>query len=165
MGLMEAGVSYGSVLRGVPVVSDPYIEKQVKHARRPITEHPSYRLARLIAADSTSAQSLLDQAETLADQHDVHPSTAIVLAAAVLERHVRELAQRRKVEVRDNAALATYGQRLYDGNAVRLHHKRQLDMLSGIRNDAAHGWFDKVNRDQARDFVADARRIIAAYPL
>lgn len=100
----------------------------------------------------------LEMAEHLLDQGYKDP--AAVVAGSVLEQHLRKLCGRVGIPTLLNGALKKADLMNSELAAKFVYHK--LDQKSvtswlGLRNDAAHGHYDRYNADQVRILILGIR--------
>jgi hypothetical protein len=128
-------------------------------AKRDFDDDLLFDLRAVVAAEVLG--DFIDQAEALlgAGYH----IAAASLAGAVLEDAMRKLCAARGLPVPEkttidalNADLGRAG--IYD----KLIHKRILG-LADVRNNADHGHFDKISKDDADDMVRYVRRFCADF--
>lgn len=122
-------------------------------------------LTSLVAAEVFSG--LLDMAAYYI--RDGHKDAAAVVTGAALESHLRKLAERSNVEISETTkngdVVLKKASRLNDdlqkaGIYNSLDHK-QINAWQGIRNDAAHGHFDRYGKDQVSLMVDGVTSFVA----
>ncbi len=93
---------------------------------------------------------------------------AAVLAAGVLEQHLRALAVRYKVAVvKENGEAKraeAINEELAKAGAYPLSTQKEVTAKLGLRNSAAHGEWDKYDAKQVALFIDSVRLFIEKYP-
>lgn len=87
----------------------------------------------------------------------------MVLIGGVLEDHLRKLCNNRGLARKGKGSLTQYNDHLRD-DVYMQPVWRQIQVVSDLRNDAAHGTGDKVDAKHAEDAHAFVARTIATYP-
>jgi site-specific recombinase XerD len=130
-------------------------------------QHLAYRLATLLRPDADSTAALLDQADALAAHHGLPQSARVMVAGAAFERHLRLLAIRDKALPPDTerTQIGSLTGILIGAKVIKKTDEKICVHVGTVRDWAAHGWFEKVTEDVANTFMADLRRLVAAYPL
>lgn len=112
----------------------------------------------------------LDMADHIHDTTGMHPAPAVVLAVAVLEDHVRALAQRYGIEtLKENGDARSFDNLVSDlaADPPREIGKSEAKLLRawyGQRTDAAHGDFDKVTAENVPGLLTGVRAFIQQHP-
>lgn len=158
------GFSYLGVVRSVGELHPTKSRRWVANADLAISQHGSIRLGQLIFNDPQSPLGMLAAAETLLNETDLPPAIAVLVAGTALERRLRMLAGQNEVQFRkpeDERTLNTYSTQLLGrGLLTRATHKR-IEMVGQHRNDAAHGWFERVNVTTARSTLSVCRTVLS----
>lgn len=102
----------------------------------------------LITADAFG--DILEQAEYLLSEG--YKDAAAVLTGAVLESTLRKLCDRNNLKYPKNTTINSLNDSLKDKAYNRVIHK-QIIAWAQIRNDAAHGHFDKYTKKQVEDML------------
>ncbi len=110
----------------------------------------------LVAAELFS--DLLDQAEHLLEQG--YKDAAAVMVGSVLEEHLRQLCVRHNVDVydlKDGKTVARKADRLNSELArVAVYSaldSKQVTAWLGLRNDAAHGHYERYTKEQVQNLM------------
>jgi hypothetical protein len=111
-----------------------YVESGLKD------EIPPQRRAQLdIVSD------LLEQANKLLDDTAVHGAAPAVLIGATLEEFLRTWVEREGLSLENKKpSLDTYAKVLREANLIEKQDLKDITAWAGIRNDAAHGNWEKV---------------------
>ena len=115
-------------------------------------------------ASTAFAGDLLDQAQTLADDDEVHVAAPIVLAGAAVEQRLRALyndLDGRPLGKRQGRGMVAYATRLRSGGHVASQVVKDVTTIGGNRDAAAHGDFDDLDRATARATVTLARLVLS----
>ena len=89
---------------------------------------------------------LLQQANELLENKKVHPAAPAILIGAVLEEFLRILCDKNGVVLPTNkSSISDYKQELYRLNVISKQDIKDIDVWSGLRNNATHGHFEEVN--------------------
>lgn len=110
-------------------------------ARVPRIEEP--------AQGSVAADDLMAQVHQLNEDNDAHPAAAVLLGAAALELRVRSTVVGRGMELQERPSLMAYCRRLRQDDVISAQDVKEFDVVAGLRNDAAHGHFDRLSRERA----------------
>lgn len=163
---IELGFPYATIVRTVGELEPRRLATWVLRSPTSLEDHASLRLARLVTEASNDSLMDLLQAETMLKFGDAPPAVSAAYAAATLERHFRRLVEEHHLEVKPTAPkLSTYGALLkahgvLSASEIQTVHRIQVD-----RDDARHGWFERVTRDTAQQILRDARQLVTAHPL
>lgn len=98
---------------------------------------------------------ILDQAAVLLDDESFHPATGAMLVGAALEQFLRSWVEERTLTLGPGSdGIDKYAKALRAENLIDKNDKKDIDSWAGVRNDAAHGQWDKVGRERARNMLA-----------
>ena len=123
-------------------------------AKRDLDDGLLFDLRALVAAEVLG--DFIDQAEVLLEAG--YDGAAVSVAGAVLEDALRKLCAAHNLSVPEKTTIAGLNAELARiGVYEKLVFKRII-ALADLRNDADHGHFDKVSKDDARDMVRYVRR-------
>ncbi len=115
------------------------------------------RIRTLVSAEVFS--DLLEQAEEL--QKNGYKDAAAVIIGAVLERHLRTMCDRSKIDLfkqnGNHKAINEMNEDLAKADAYSLFQKKQIIAWADIRNNAAHGKFDAYNGEDVAKFLRDVK--------
>lgn len=124
-------------------------------------DHASVRLMRLLSSHSAPQDSMLLQSKMLLSDGGHHPAVPALVAAATLERTMREMVTALGITVnKRDPSLSTYGSILRAEQMLSIGQLRTVERILSIRNDAAHGYFEAVLRPDAEWLVAQAGALI-----
>lgn len=108
----------------------------------------------------------LEMAEHFLD-HKFKDASAII-AGSVLESHLRQLAVANEIKTVDDRgkpiSINTITTELRKAEVFSLSQEKQLNAWQNIRNDAAHGDYDKVELNQIRPMIDGIRNFMIQYP-
>lgn len=157
---MENRFSYVSVVRTAAHGSVLARTELIRNLDLPPEEHASVRLGRMLAAMSSEDDQMLLRSESLLADRSQHPAAAIMLASATLERVMREVTKAQRITVaKKDPSLYTYATLLKSRDLVSAELVRTVERILIFRNNAAHGWFDEVDRRDADWVVREARNV------
>lgn len=125
---------------------DDYLSVAAVYLRELATRAPG--LARI-----TASTDLMEQAESLMADPDVHVAAPIVLAGAALEEVLRDLVEGRDLKIKGKPGLTAYSQTLRTADLLRPNDVKEITSLAGVRNEAAHGNFEDLTRERAQLFL------------
>jgi hypothetical protein len=106
-----------------------------------------------LAARTEAANDLMEQAESLLADGKVHNAVPVMIAGAALEELLRGL-HTTTSEPLPSMSITNYGVALQKAGIIEAKDSKELLSLAAIRNDAAHGHFEKITEDDARVFVS-----------
>jgi hypothetical protein len=89
---------------------------------------------------------------------------AAVIAGGVLEEHLRKLCVKHGVAQSDKPKLDTMNSELAKALAYTKNDQKQVTAWAGIRNDAAHGHYDKYDIAKVEFMVRGIRHFISQNP-
>jgi hypothetical protein len=160
---LENRFSYLSVMRTTSRGHGAAKAHLLRNVDLPPEEHASMRLGRMLAArDSDDDVMLLNAQQLLADRSQ-HPAASVVLAGATLERVLRNVSAQAGIDVtKSEPTLNTYASRLRGAGYLTNSQMNTLDVIGNRRNDAAHGWFERIDRAKAETVLRDTRALISA---
>ncbi|ARJ06492.1 hypothetical protein GCM10010988_17540 [Cnuibacter physcomitrellae] len=162
---IEQGFAYPSVIRSVGEMETRRLAEWVSRAPANMDDHASLRLARLITLDQSSPEVRLGQASDALKHSEGPPAVAAAYAGAILERHLRGTCLRLEIPVRaENGKLSTYAAQLKARSMITTADIQIINRIQIIRDDAAHGWFEKVGNDEASWLIREAQSLIARMP-
>jgi hypothetical protein len=91
---------------------------------------------------------MLEQSGSMLNHKDVHPAASIILCGAALEEFLRLLCTRYAFDVSEKPTIDTYTKKLREEDKIEKQDAKDITSWAGLRNDAAHGHFEKVNDRQ-----------------
>ena len=112
----------------------------------------------------------LEQAEHLLDRN--FKDAAAVLAGGVLEEHMRKLCEKNGIPTTHvdkdgktkHKMIDTMNGELAKGMVYDKNEQKQVTAWAGIRNEAAHGNYDKYGQDQVMLMLQGLRGFLSRYP-
>jgi hypothetical protein len=96
-----------------------------------------------------ASTDVMGQVRHLLEDRAVHPAAPIVLCGAALEIALRAVASARNVSLPDRPVMNTMIGALRSANLLTVQDVKDLESAAGLRNQAAHGQFDDLNRERA----------------
>lgn len=112
-------------------------------------------------AQSDVLSDIFDQATVLLDDESFHPATAAMLVGAALEQFLRSWVEEKSAPLAaGNDGIDRFAKGLRAAELIDKNDKKDIDSWAGVRNDAAHGHWDKVGRDRTRNMLAGVRLFI-----
>lgn len=92
----------------------------------------------------------LEQARALLNKKDIHPAAPAMIIGASLEEFLRNWVEEVIVNTREvDNTIDGYAKALRSGNLIEKQDSKDITSWGGLRNDAAHGRWEKVN-DKSR---------------
>lgn len=92
---------------------------------------------------------LLDQANTLLEDSKVHPAAPAVLIGATLEEFLRTWVEKEELSLGSKKpSIDSYAKTLREAELIDKQDIKDITSWAGIRNDAAHGEWKKVEDGQ-----------------
>lgn len=161
------GFSYVSVVRGAGEIEPNRLATWLDRAPNPISDHAALRMTRLVIGSGDETLDYLMHAQALLRGPDVPPATAAAFAGAALERHLRMLLLERSPEdmvTGKTAKLGRYAARLVQLGEFNPADVQLVAKLQDLRDDAAHGWFEKITERDASWFIENARSLVLQHP-
>ncbi len=116
-------------------------------------------LRTLVSADVLGG--FVEQADHLIEMGYLHPAAS--LSGAVLENGLREVAARRKVQVKPTDDLSTLNQKLADKGVYTRIQQKQVQVWAQVRNDVDHGHFENVTDAEIREMHIGVKTFLGAY--
>lgn len=157
---MGRGVPVQQVLDLLGTLSDRHLWNLAEQVR------PHY-YAHAAEAVATTVLDLghLDEAERLLMDNDVHPAVPLMAAGAAMESALREWTREEEVSIRNErkASLASYGAALKGAGFVKESFVQTLVTITEARDDAAHGWFDRVTPGKAQRIIDTVRHLLESH--
>ena len=138
----------GSAHNGITGISR-LLEGWADFAETGLATAPTFDLA----ARTEAANDLMEQAETLLADRNVHHAVPVMIAGAALEELLRGLCTTIAEEIL-SANITSYGVALQKAGVLDKTGAKELVSLADIRNTAAHGHFTKITDADARVFVS-----------
>lgn len=88
---------------------------------------------------------LVDQANGLLNERDIHPAAPTVVVGAALEEFLRNWIEEKNFNIGDKKpCIDTYAKILREENLIDKQDIKDITSWAGMRNDAAHGEWEKV---------------------
>ena len=165
---LQRGFSYRGVVRAIGIPDRRHSERWLGAATDPTEDNAAIRLARLVMDPPDTSGSLLAHIEALANESDLPDAFAVMAAGAVVERHLRLLGSEYGIRAKEDAAkgsITYYVGELQRKGIVSVSDARKLRALGDLRNEAAHGWFERIASGTAMQTLRDARTLIERYRL
>ncbi|WP_431932827.1 hypothetical protein [Nonomuraea jabiensis] len=98
-----------------------------------------------------ASTDVMAQVRRLIEDGDATPAAPMVLCGAALEMALRALVQARSINMNNlRPSLNGYTQALYAAHLLTKQDVKDLQMLAGLRNEAAHGHFDDLTMERAK---------------
>ncbi|WDG16858.1 tyrosine-type recombinase/integrase [Microbacterium sp. Clip185] len=162
---VERGFAYGEVVRSVGEAESRRLAIWAARSTGAIEDHPALRLSRLVLPTKPDSLAAMEEAGTMLRLSDAHPAAATAFAGAALEKHLRDLARENEIPLRGEGKLSAYAAVLKSRGVIDNRTLQSINRLQDIRNDAAHGWFERVSSSDAAWFITNATELIRRYPL
>lgn len=108
------------------------------------TARPYEARARIDAADD-----LIEQAQVLLDDQQIHEAAPIVLVGAAVEMFLRAEIYEHGLTLTGKPGINTYADTLQKAGHLTVQDRKEITSWAGLRNDAAHGQFDDLSRERA----------------
>lgn len=97
-----------------------------------------------------AATDLMEQVERLLQDKKVVPAAPVMLAGAALEELLRSMIDRSELKPRAKPSISTYATALRTAELITAQEMKDVTAWAGLRNDAAHGHFDRIELANAR---------------
>lgn len=165
---IEHGFTYLGVVRAVGEIHPTKAGRWFVDAPNAPEQHAAIRLGRLVFTEANTPQGMLAEADVCLTQSSLPDAIAVMTAGAALEKHLRELARENSISFRrpeKDLQIGHYKTELTRVQVLSRHANLRIGIVEKHRNDAAHGWFELVTRDIARDVIDACRDLIAEFPL
>lgn len=107
-----------------------------------------------------AAADLMDQVQRLLEEEQVHPAAPIVLAGAALEESLRDRVENHDLTVEGRPGIANYAVALKKRGVLSETDRAMAETVGKIRNDAAHGRFDELDRTQANVVMSEVSLLL-----
>jgi hypothetical protein len=117
----------------------------IEFAQRGLVELPveaQYRQA--------AATDLMEQVEQLLQDKKVVPAAPVMLAGAALEELLRAIVDTAQLKPRAKPSINTYATALRAAELITAQEMKDITAWAGLRNDAAHGHFERIELANAR---------------
>jgi hypothetical protein len=150
---IQHGFSYVSVVRAAGEFEARALRRWIVGTPHLNQHHAAVRLSRLVLGTGSEHGDSLASGDVLLSESDVHPAVAVMLAGATLERHLRRMAIAAGIPVEGDSrrgSITSYAARLKSEKALDAADVQHLAHLANRRDDAAHGWFDRVSAADAQ---------------
>lgn len=163
---IERGFSYLGVVRSAGDMETRRLAQWVRRAPNPTDDHAALRMARLVIGSGSESEDLLLQARVLLREADSPAGVAASFAGAVLERHLRSLTDAHALDVKtSNPKLGTYSSVLSARKILSPSDVQLVARIQVYRDDAAHGWFDRVSISDAKWVIDEVENLLKKFPL
>ena len=163
---IRLGFPYATVVRTVGEIEPRRLATWVHPSPTALEDHASLRLARLVTEASNNSLMNLLHAETMLKFSDAPPAVPAMYAAATLENHFRRISETRHLRVNSAAPkLGTYGALLKGQGILNASEIQTVQWIQVVRDNAAHGRFERVTSTDASETVRRARELVIAHPI
>lgn len=165
---LREGFSFRGIVRAIGVPDRRHSERWVGSTEGPEEDNASLRFARLVLNPPDTPQNLLLHVESLLLATDLPEPFAVAAAGSIVERHLRLLAEQHGIAPQADSAkggITYYTGELQRRNAIKVADGRRFRALGDLRNDAAHGWYERVPTGAGARVIREARELIATYPI
>ena len=163
---IEKGFSYLGVVRSAGDMETRRLTQWVRRAPNPTDDHAALRMARLVIGSGSESEDLLLQARVILREADSPPGLAASFAGAVLERHLRSLTNANTLDVKtSNPKLGSYASVLSARRILSPSDVQLIARIQGYRDDAAHGWFDRVSAADANWVINEVEHLLKKFPV
>lgn len=102
----------------------------------------------------------LEQAKSLLESG--YKNAAAVIAGVVLETAIKELCQNNEIDL-EKKKLTRLNDDLAKAGVYNTLQQKQITALADIRNNAAHGDYEKFNQQNVEDMIKDIERFLLTY--
>jgi hypothetical protein len=164
---IEHGFSYIGVVRAVGEMHPTKAARWIVGAPNSPEQHAAIRLGRLVFHDQNSVAGILDEAEICLTESVLPDAIAVMTAGAALEKHLREMCRAiDEIEFdkpETQLQMGAYRHALTRHRVLATPDIKKIETVESHRNDAAHGWFELITPDVAREVVRYCREVIHKY--
>ena len=169
MSALQRGYSYRGLIRAMGVPDRRNSERWLAAATDPWEEdNASIRLARFVMSPPDSSTAMLMHAEALLSTSDMPEAFGLMAVGAVVERHLRLVGIAHGISPKEDAAkgsITYYVGELQRISIIDIPDARKMRAIGDMRNDAAHGWFDRILPGDGHRAIRDARLLLEKYPV
>lgn len=102
-----------------------------------------------LAGRLVASTDLMSQAHTLFEDRQVHPAAPILLAGAALEIALRGATDDLGLSISGRPSIAAYAGALRSAGVLNATDMKDVEVMAGLRNEAAHGHFSDLSRERA----------------
>jgi hypothetical protein len=99
-----------------------------------------------VEARVVASTDLMEQVRTLMTTKGLHPAAAVMLAGAALEEYLRSRIVELQLKPKGRPGINVYASALVAAGDLTTQEKKDIDAWAGMRNTAAHGQIDKIER-------------------
>lgn len=103
----------------------------------------------------------LEQAEHLLKKD--HLAASAVVSGGVLENGLKQLCCKHNVDSYSSRGINDLTEKLVKAGVLSRLESKEIQVLSHIRNDAAHGTWDELNKDSINDMIRKIRAILSKH--
>lgn len=96
-----------------------------------------------------ASTDLMDQVRLLNEDHTVIPAAPIVLAGSALEIALRSATEELSLQIAGAPGISKYANALQGAKLLNKQDMKDIEMMAGLRNAAAHGHNDDLSRERA----------------
>lgn len=165
---IQHGYSFRGVMRAMGVPDPRHSDRWLAANAGNSEDNASVRFARYIMAPPDTSEAMLLHSEALMMESELPEPFAIMTVGAIVERHLRLLSAANGIAVKEDASkgsITYYVGELQRRGVVKMHDARSVRSLGDLRNEAAHGWFERIPDGSAVRALREARVFVANYPL
>lgn len=106
--------------------------------------------------EAAVVSEILEQAKKLHQTKGIHPAAVLVVACAAVEEFLRNWCESRGITVpKKQRSLGRFALELRKSEAIRLPDERRIQSWADYRNDAAHGNWTTVSKQDAARVIAE----------
>lgn len=121
------------------------MENWIRFSEQGLAEAVPYEV--LFRFDAST--DLMEQVQRLLDDPKVVPAAPVMLAGAALEEVLRSMLAATSETVKGKPSLVTYAEALRSAQVLDATDVKDIISLAAVRNDAAHGQFEKISPERA----------------
>jgi hypothetical protein len=111
-------------------------------------------------AQQETSSDFLEMAEALLAEKTVHPASAAMIVGATLEEFLRVMTDEGQLDLAGRKpGIGNYAQVLREGELLDKQDHKDLTSWGGLRNQAAHGEWEKVEDPERIDLMLQGVRL------
>ena len=167
---LRHGYSLTGVMKATGGIPRRHIDRwQAVASGGPSEQNATVRFARMILDPPDSVANWLLHAEALFAESDLPEAFVVMGVGAILENHLRGLCLDAGMDdfgqTKNRSSIDKYADYLLRTGVLSVSEKSFVAYLGGLRNDAAHGWFERVEPGSGVKALRGVRDIVTRHAL
>lgn len=159
--LSSEGMTLQQVTTAFGVKTMERFARLMPPATSAFANHPVHVVGAALTSEAEPTADLLDQIDRFLADPGIHLAAPVVLAGAVLEQFLRKEVERHALPPISDPSLEKFANELRRHRLISRQQRKDIAAWTERRNQAAHGRFGGLDRDDARAMAAGIRTLVS----